>query len=64
MPETIPDTYTKEILDLYKRIKPEIVQRISDFRKIWKDADNNTLFTELSFCLFIVSPEYRTQNLT
>jgi len=52
MPKTIPDTYEKEILDLYKRIKPEIVQRISDFRNIWKDAGNNDLFTELVFCLF------------
>lgn len=52
MPNTIPDSYEDEILDLYKRIKPEIVKRISDFMKIWKDADNNALFTELAFCLF------------
>jgi len=52
MANLINFTYEKEILDLYKRIKPEIVKRISDFRNIWKDADNNFLFTELAFCLF------------
>ena len=44
--------YEEEILNLYKKIKPEIVNRISEFRKIWKDADNETLFIELAFCLF------------
>ena len=44
--------YEKEILNLYKKIKPEIVNRISEFRKIWKEADNKTLFIELAFCLF------------
>jgi len=52
MSKTIPGEYEKEILDLYKKIKPEIVKRISEFRKIWQDADNNALFTELAFCLF------------
>ncbi len=52
MSENIPGEYEKEILGLYKKIKPEIVNRISEFRKIWKDADNNALFTELAFCLF------------
>ena len=46
------DEYEKEILSLYKKIKPEITKRISEFRKIWKEADNDALFTELSFCLF------------
>ncbi len=44
--------YEREILALYKKIKPEIIKRISEFRKIWQVADNNVLFTELSFCLF------------
>lgn len=46
------DEYEREIIALYKKIKPEITKRISEFRKIWKEADNDTLFTELSFCLF------------
>ena len=46
------NNYEKEILELYKKIKPEIIKRISEFRNIWKNADNNELFTELVFCLF------------
>lgn len=46
------DEYEREILALYKKIKPEITKRISEFRKIWNEADNDALFTELSFCLF------------
>ena len=44
--------YEKEILDLYNSIKPEIESRISEFKKVWNDGDNNSLFTELAFCLF------------
>jgi len=47
-----PEIYEKEILNLYKKIKPEIVNRISEFRKIWEESDNNALFIELAFCLF------------
>ena len=47
-----PKVHEKEILNLYKKIKPEIVNRISEFRKIWEEADNRTLFVELAFCLF------------
>lgn len=41
-----------EIKNLYEQIKPDIVKRIREFRKIWKEADNEELFIELSFCLF------------
>lgn len=44
--------YKKEILELYNKIRPEIVKRISEFREIWENADSNKLFTELVFCLF------------
>jgi N-glycosylase/DNA lyase len=44
--------YENEIRDIYTRIKPDIVKRIKEFRKIWSQADNEELFIELSFCLF------------
>lgn len=44
--------YETEIKNIYARIKPDIVKRIREFRKIWKEADNEELFIELSFCLF------------
>lgn len=52
MSKEIQGEYEKEILALYKKIKPEIVKRISEFRNIWEEADNDFLFTELAFCLF------------
>jgi N-glycosylase/DNA lyase len=52
MSVTKTDDYEKEIFNLYKTIKPEIIRRVSEFRKIWQNADNNELFTELVFCLF------------
>jgi len=42
----------KEILEMYHQIKPDIEKRISEFKKIWDQADNNTIFAELVFCLF------------
>lgn len=44
--------YQKEIEAIYRKIKPEIENRISEFRNIWAEADNSALFTELAFCLF------------
>ena len=44
--------YEDEIKYLYNKIKPDIVKRIREFREIWKKADNEELFIELSFCLF------------
>jgi N-glycosylase/DNA lyase len=52
MSKPYSENYEKEILNLYKKIKPEILNRISEFRNIWENADNNALFTELVFCLF------------
>ncbi len=44
--------YEDEIKHLYDQIKPDIIKRIGEFREIWKKADNEELFIELSFCLF------------
>lgn len=44
--------YEDEIKHLYGQIKPDIVKRIKEFRKIWEEADNEELFIELSFCIF------------
>ena len=52
MKNTINRDYENEIKNIYSRIKPDIVKRIKEFRKIWSQADNEELFIELSFCLF------------
>lgn len=52
MKNKINKDYEDEIKNIYTRIKPDIVKRIKEFRKIWSQADNEELFIELSFCLF------------
>lgn len=46
------DELKKEILDIYKTIRPDIITRISEFKKVWAAGDNDSLFVELAFCLF------------
>ncbi len=46
------NSHEKDVLDIYNAIKPEIVKRIAEFKKIWKKSDNNSIFAELAFCLF------------
>ena len=41
----------KEILNLYYQIKPEIMQRLEEFRKIKFKRDEKAIFKELIFCL-------------
>lgn len=45
-------SYEQEIIDTYNIIKPDIVRRIDEFKKIWEEGDSNSLFAELVFCLF------------
>ena len=44
--------YLKEINSVYEGIHTLIVKRLSEFRILWKNADDKKLFIELSFCLF------------
>ena len=45
-PETL-----NELKKLYNFIKPDITARLDEFRTIYKQADNNKIFEELSFCI-------------
>jgi len=40
-----------ELKSIYSLIRPEIHQRLAEFQKINKDADNRKVFEELSFCI-------------
>ncbi len=43
-----------EVIDLkeqYKKIRPVIVDRISEFEKIWEQKDHTKIFHEFVFCL-------------
>ncbi len=44
----------------YKKIKPEIITRINEFKTVWKEADEKSLFQELAFC--ILTPQSKAEN--
>lgn len=50
----------KELYKTYKKIKPEIENRISEFKSIWINADEKGLFQELAFCL--LTPQSKAEN--
>ena len=41
----------KELKEIHSRIKNDIIQRLSDFKKIWQDGNDLDIFSELVFCL-------------
>ncbi len=47
----------KKTLDL---IKPDVDERIKNFKSLWQEADEKRLFQELSFCL--LTPQSKAQN--
>jgi len=44
--------YLNEIVDLYSKIRSDIIDRISDFDVIYEKASNKEIFIELAFCIF------------
>jgi N-glycosylase/DNA lyase len=50
----------KEIQEVYSRIKPEIENRITEFKKIREKASDKELFHELVFC--IMTPQSKAKS--
>ena len=50
----------KEIQEVYSRIKPEIENRIAEFKKIRENASDRELFCELVFC--IMTPQSKAKS--
>ena len=50
----------KILLNLLDKIKPDIDNRINEFKLIWKEADEKRLFQELAFC--ILTPQSKAKN--
>jgi N-glycosylase/DNA lyase len=42
----------KQLEDIYKSKKQEIISRLREFERIWTDGNDEEIFTELVFCLF------------
>lgn len=51
---------SEDIKSIYKDIKGDIVKQISNFKKIWKNANDEELFTELAFC--ILTPQSKARS--
>lgn len=42
----------RRIRSRHRSLRPAIKMRLSEFQALWADADDKTLFRELTFCLF------------
>lgn len=49
----------EQLKKIYKIRKPEIVNRLNDFKKIW-NSDDKTIFSELCFC--ILTPQSKAES--
>ncbi|MBI4977175.1 MAG: N-glycosylase/DNA lyase [Spirochaetes bacterium] len=49
-----------ELRTLYRELRPRIIAREQEFKRIFKTADNEALFTELAFC--ILTPQSRAHQ--
>ncbi|MBN1501351.1 MAG: N-glycosylase/DNA lyase [Spirochaetes bacterium] len=51
---------TAEIIDIYNKIKPEITDRIKEFKNIWLKSTEEEIFAELVFC--IMTPQSKARS--
>ncbi|MCD6387592.1 MAG: hypothetical protein J7L30_04640, partial [Methanophagales archaeon] len=52
--------YAKEILRIYRHIKHEIEERLSEFKRLWAEGSEEDIFAELAFC--ILTPQTKARN--
>lgn len=52
--------YLNEILEVYEKIKPDIKNRLNDFKEVWLEGNNEDIHVELSFC--ILTPQSKARN--
>ncbi len=48
----IDDEYLKDLLTTYKKIKPKIEKRLTEFKELWTSGSEFDIYCELIFCLF------------
>ncbi len=53
-------TSLTELKEIHERISPEIEKRLGQFKKLWKDKDDETVLEELVFCLLTPQSKART----
>jgi len=50
----------EELLDIHKKIKPEVWKKLSAFRKLWEQGSDFEIFQELVFCLLTPASKARS----
>ncbi|OPY54331.1 MAG: N-glycosylase/DNA lyase [Methanosaeta sp. PtaU1.Bin112] len=50
----------EELMEHYNPVKPKIEARLMDFRRIWENASDEEIFSELAFCLLTPQSKART----
>ncbi len=54
--------YLNELLNIYKEIKPEIENRLMDFKELWRTGSEYDIYCELIFCIFTPQSKARVCN--
>jgi len=49
----------EELEEIYKNIKPQIISRLEEFKKLWLNGSEKDLFKELVFC--ILTPQSKAE---
>ncbi len=52
--------YIDELKIIYDEIKPQIQNRLEEFRQTWKNSDDKGIFIELAFC--VLTPQSKALN--
>ena len=52
--------YIDELKEIYEGIKPEIQNRLQDFRNVWTNGGDKEIFVEVAFC--VLTPQSKAVN--
>ena len=52
--------YIDELKEIYEGIKPEIQNRLQDFRDVWYNGGDKEIFIEIAFC--VLTPQSKAVN--
>mgnify|MGYP000152021497 FL=1 len=52
--------YIDELKEIYEGIKPEIQNRLQDFRDVWNNGGDKEIFIEIAFC--VLTPQSKAVN--
>jgi N-glycosylase/DNA lyase len=54
--------YLKELLKIYQKLKPNIENRLAEFKELWSTGSEYDIYCELIFCLFTPQSKAKVCN--